>query len=73
MTQGNDGRTNQVRECAPLCLAQDPGWGGINRGWARTGADNTMRRNWCGVKVPACGVVTFGSGPAVSFLVGLSG
>ena len=31
-----------IRECAPLCLAADSGWGGVSRGWARTGAASTM-------------------------------
>lgn len=25
---------NQIRECAPLCLSLDSGWGGVSRGWA---------------------------------------
>jgi hypothetical protein len=32
-----------IRECAPLCLAQDSGWGGVSRGWAWIGATSTMR------------------------------
>jgi hypothetical protein len=33
-----------IRECAPLCLAQDSGWGGVSRGWAWIGATHTMSR-----------------------------
>ena len=43
-----------VRECAPLCLAADSGWGGVSRGWARTGAAPTMLRQSAGVKVSHC-------------------
>ena len=39
-----------IRECAPLCLAQDPGWGGVSRGWAWIGAIHTMLRGGFGVK-----------------------
>jgi len=50
----------RIRECAPLCLAQDSGWGGVSRGWARIGAANTLLRGANGVKpiihpaAPAC-------------------
>jgi len=37
-----------IREYAPLCLAVDPGWGGVSRGWARTGAIHNVRDGgWC--------------------------
>jgi hypothetical protein len=42
-----------IRECAPLCLAQDSGWGGVSRGWARIGANYTMLCRAGGVK--GCG------------------
>jgi hypothetical protein len=42
-----------IRECAPLCLAQDSGWGGVSRGWARIGAAPTMLRQTVGVKMGA--------------------
>jgi hypothetical protein len=46
-----------IRECAPLCLAQDPGWGGVSRGWAWIGAATTM---W----VPTGGVKMFRQRPS---------
>ena len=38
--------TRRIRECAPLCLAADPGWGGVSRGWAwiAAGGHNAARR-----------------------------
>jgi hypothetical protein len=39
-----------IRECAPLCLAQDSGWGGVSRGWAWIAAAHTMLRRAAGVK-----------------------
>jgi hypothetical protein len=42
-----------IRECAPLCLTQDSGWGGVSRGWARIGANYTMLCRAGGVK--GCG------------------
>ena len=32
----------RIREYAPLCLAQDSGWGGVSRGWARISAAKTI-------------------------------
>ena len=46
-----------IRECAPLCLTHDSGWGGISRGWARTGATFTMGRRLLTVKVSSLRVV----------------
>ena len=39
-----------IRECAPLCLAQDSGWGGVYRGWAWIAATKTMLGFHRGVK-----------------------
>src|SRR5215207_9560441 len=47
------GPTIRIRECAPLCLVLDSCWGGVSRGWARTGAKPTMARAGPGVKTGA--------------------
>jgi len=39
-----------IRECAPLCLAQDSGWGGVKRGWAWIAAAKTMLSSGADVK-----------------------
>ena len=49
VTQRNDETT--IRECAPLCLAQDSGWGGVSRGWAWIDAADTMGEVWGRVKI----------------------
>lgn len=40
VTQRN--RRKPIRECAPLCLSQDSGWGRVSRGWARIAAAKIM-------------------------------
>jgi hypothetical protein len=40
----------EIRESAPLCLARGSGRGGAVRGWARIGADITMRASAVDVK-----------------------
>lgn len=42
--------TTMIRECAPLCLTSDSGWGGVNRGWARIAAAETIACPGSGVK-----------------------
>ena len=39
-----------IRECAPLCLTLDSGWGRVSRGWAWIAAANTMLPRAGGVK-----------------------
>ena len=39
-----------IRECAPLYLTQNSGWGGVSRGWARIGATHTMSCGGSAVK-----------------------
>ena len=40
-----------IRESAPLCLAEDSGWGEVLRGWAWIAANRTMSGPASGVKV----------------------
>ena len=47
-----------IRECAPLCLAEDPGWGEIDEVRRGPAPDNIMRGaldivKWTAVAVPA--------------------
>ncbi len=52
-----------IRECAPLCLTLDSGWGRVSRGWAWIAAANTMLPRAGGVKAFGERKVLAGVGP----------